>query len=45
MDPDDPKLTHVVVDKRDVSRRITLMQRASQGVIFHRLPKLMLSQA
>ena len=30
MDLDNPKLTHVVVDKRDVSRRITLMQRTSQ---------------
>ena len=30
VDLDNPKLTHVVVDKRDVSRRITLMQRTSQ---------------
>lgn len=27
---DDPKLTHVVVDKRDDSRRLTLMQRTSR---------------
>jgi len=30
VDLDNPKLTHVVLDKRDVSRRITLMQRTSQ---------------
>ncbi|KAF8433261.1 ATP dependent DNA ligase domain-containing protein [Boletus edulis BED1] len=30
VDLDDPKLTHVVLDKRDVSRRITLMQRTSK---------------
>lgn len=30
----DPKLTHVVVDKRDVSRRLELMKRTSKLVIF-----------
>ena len=35
MDLDDSKLTYVVLDKWDVSRRITLMQRTSQqGGIF-----------
>lgn len=27
---DDPKLTHVVLDKRDNSRRLMLMQRTSE---------------
>jgi DNA ligase-4 len=27
---DDPKLTHVVLDKRDDSRRLVLMQRTSK---------------
>jgi len=27
---DDPKLTHVVLDKRDDSRRLMLMQRTSK---------------
>ena len=30
VDLDNPKLTHIVLDKRDVSRRIALMQRTSQ---------------
>lgn len=30
VDLDNPKLTHVVLDKLDVSRRIALMQRTSQ---------------
>ncbi|KAI9457174.1 ATP dependent DNA ligase domain-containing protein [Boletus coccyginus] len=30
VDLDNPKLTHVVLDKRDVSRRIALMQRTSE---------------
>ena len=30
VDLDDPKLTHIVLDKRDVSRRIVLMQRTSK---------------
>ncbi|KAF8551211.1 ATP-dependent DNA ligase [Imleria badia] len=30
VDLDNPKLTHVVLDKRDVSRRVTLMQRTSK---------------
>ena len=32
VDLDDPKLTHVVFDKRDVSRRVTLIQRTSKYV-------------
>lgn len=27
---DDPKLTHIVLDKRDTSRRLMLMQRTSE---------------
>jgi hypothetical protein len=30
----EPKLTHVVVDKRDVSRRSELMKRTSKSVNF-----------
>ena len=30
----DPKLTHVVVDKRDVNRRLELMKRTSKSVTF-----------
>ena len=30
----EPKLTHVVVDKRDVSRRLELMKRTSKSVTF-----------
>jgi len=29
-DLDDPKLTHIIVDKRDDSRRLELMQRTSK---------------
>jgi DNA ligase-4 len=29
---DEPKLTHIVVDKRDVSRRLELMKRTSKYV-------------
>jgi DNA ligase-4 len=32
-DLDDPKLTHVVVDKRDDSRRVELMKRTSKLVV------------
>lgn len=28
----EPKLTHLVVDKRDVSRRLELMRRTSKSV-------------
>ena len=30
----EPKLTHIVVDKRDVSRRLELMKRTSESVTF-----------
>jgi DNA ligase 4 len=30
----EPKLTHIVVDKRDVSRRLELMKRTSKSVTF-----------
>ena len=29
---DEPKLTHVVLDKRDISRRLELMKRTSRSV-------------
>jgi DNA ligase-4 len=32
---DDPKLTHVVLDKRDDSRRLILMHRTSEQVFLH----------
>lgn len=32
MDIDEPKLTHVVVDKRDTSRRVALIKRTSTFV-------------
>ena len=40
----EPKLTHIVVDKRDVSRRLELMKRTSKSVTFtpnlsHRVDK------
>ena len=34
VDLTDPKLTHVVVDKHDVSRRLELMKRTSKSVTF-----------
>lgn len=34
VDLDDPKLTHVIVDKRDDSRRVELIQRTSKSVVF-----------
>ena len=34
VDLGEPKLTHVLVDRRDVSRRLELMKRTSQSVIF-----------
>ena len=34
VDLTEPKLTHIVVDKRDVSRRLELMKRTSKSVTF-----------
>jgi hypothetical protein len=34
VDLTEPKLTHIVVDKRDVSRRLELMKRTSKLVTF-----------
>ncbi|EEB97646.1 hypothetical protein MPER_02996, partial [Moniliophthora perniciosa FA553] len=39
VDLDDPKLTHVVLDKRDTSRRIELMKRISHGLTKWSRPK------
>jgi DNA ligase-4 len=37
-DLDDPKLTHILLDKRDVSRRKELSSRTSKSVFALRLP-------
>ena len=34
VDLDEPKLTHVLIDKRDDSRRLELMKRTSKSVRF-----------
>lgn len=34
VDLDEPRLTHVVLDKRDISRRKELMHRTSKSVLF-----------
>lgn len=31
---DDPKLTHILIDKRDTSRRLELMKKTSTFVFF-----------
>jgi len=33
VDLDEPKLTHVVIDKRDDSRRVELIKRTSKSVV------------
>ena len=40
-DLDDPKLTHVVLDKRDTSRRKELIKRTSQYVIVINFPLIL----
>ena len=35
VDLDEPKLTHVVIDKRDDGRRLELMKRTSKSVKSH----------
>jgi DNA ligase 4 len=34
VDLDEPKLTHIIIDKRDDSRRLELMKRTAQWVCF-----------
>lgn len=34
VDLDEPKLTHIVLDKRDISRRTELVSRTSKSVLF-----------
>lgn len=34
VDLDEPKLTHIIIDKRDDSRRLELMKRTAKSVLF-----------